>query len=139
MYDGMIADMPYEDQFHYQTFLGVNFFSGGLFSSDSNFSYVPSCSSCSLNSEVNILRCEKAYWQKMHQKALAREAGLKKELDEVTAKLRLREQQLFGRKSEKNSGKNEKAKQSAPKRNRGQQKASKGHGRRDYDHLPAEE
>src|SRR6266516_4291233 len=41
-----------------------------------------------------------AYWQAMHRRALEREAQLKAEVDRLQALLRLREQQLFGRKSE---------------------------------------
>ena len=66
---------------------------------------------------------------------------LKEELAQLQAKLRLRERQLFGRKSEK--GKNQNEKGSSPigttKKSRGQQPGSKGHGRRDFSHLPAEE
>jgi len=36
----------------------------------------------------------------MHEKAVQREAKLKEKVDELQAKLRLRERQLFGRKSE---------------------------------------
>src|SRR3954468_7527190 len=41
-----------------------------------------------------------AYWQRMHQLAVAREAELRAENDSLRAQLRLREQQLFGTKSE---------------------------------------
>ena len=41
-----------------------------------------------------------AYWQTMHRRALEREAQLKAENDQLKALLRLREQQLFGRKTE---------------------------------------
>lgn len=40
------------------------------------------------------------YWKAMHARALDREAQLKAENDQLKALLRLREQQLFGRKSE---------------------------------------
>ena len=50
------------------------------------------------------MHAEKGYWHAMHQKAVTREAILKEELAQLRAKLRLRERQLFGRKSEK--GKN---------------------------------
>src|ERR1700676_4245411 len=40
------------------------------------------------------------YWKAMHDRALQREAGLKKRIPELEARVRLREQQLFGRKTE---------------------------------------
>lgn len=99
------------------------------------------CSDCPLQRELSILRCDKAFWKSMHQKALEREAILKTKVDELEAKLRLREKQLFGRKTEKGK-KNNPSCGSGPnenKRPRGQQPGSKGHGRRDYSHLPAKE
>ena len=41
-----------------------------------------------------------AYWKAMHRRALDREAQLQAEIDRLQALLRLREQQLFGRKTE---------------------------------------
>jgi len=41
-----------------------------------------------------------AYWRTMHRRALEREAQLQAEVDRLQALLRLREQQLFGRKTE---------------------------------------
>src|SRR6266404_5805972 len=40
------------------------------------------------------------YWKAMHQRALQREALLRQENEQLRAQLRLREQQLFGRKTE---------------------------------------
>ena len=40
------------------------------------------------------------YWKAMHDRACQREALLKQELEQLRAQLRLREQQLFGRKTE---------------------------------------
>src|ERR1700757_2561011 len=40
------------------------------------------------------------YWKAMHDRALQREAGLKQRIAELEALVRLREQQLFGRKTE---------------------------------------
>lgn len=99
------------------------------------------CSSCSLHVELAKLRAEKGYWRSMHQKAVEREALLKEELAQMQAKLRLRERQLFGRKSEKGTAKNEKEASASDttKKSRGQQPGSKGHGRRDFSHLPAKE
>src|SRR3954470_14824514 len=41
-----------------------------------------------------------AYWKRMHELAVVRQAELRTEIDTLRAQLRLREQQLFGRKSE---------------------------------------
>ena len=95
------------------------------------------CDNCSLQIENSNLRSEKGYWMAMHQKAVQREATLKEEIAELRAKVNLRERQLFGRKSEKGGKKSESKENKGEKRPRGQQPGSKGHGRRDYSHLPA--
>src|SRR5437764_12511145 len=41
-----------------------------------------------------------SYWKAMHDRARQREAGLKQRIAELEARVRLREQQLFGRKTE---------------------------------------
>lgn len=77
----------------------------------------------------------------MHRRAVERETHLKHRLAELEAKLRLREQHLFGRKTETAAS----APPSSPapptpapaRRPRGQQAGRPGHGRRDYSHLPA--
>lgn len=99
------------------------------------------CPRCPLRIEVAKLRSENAYWRKMHQNAVEREAKQKEEIAQLEAKLRLRERQLFGRKSEKSPNHQESTDSNAdtPKEPRGQQPGSKGHGRRSYSHLPARE
>jgi transposase len=69
-------------------------------------------------------------------------APLKTEIEELKAQLKKREQQLFGKKSERGSSHQDQLSQplkSLPKKNKGQQAGSKGHGRREYSHLPAVE
>jgi len=78
-----------------------------------------------------------AYWKRMHQLALLREAELRAELDSLRAQLRLREQQLFGAKSENHPTPSEALPQPKIQRPRGQQPGSPGHPRRDHSHLPA--
>jgi len=83
-----------------------------------------------------------AYWQTMHRRALEREAQLKAENDQLKALLRLREQQLFGRKTEAGAVSEPTASPPAdpvapPRRRRGQQRGRKGPQRRDHSHLPA--
>src|SRR4051794_39529533 len=82
------------------------------------------------------------YWKAMHQRALQREALLRQENEQLRAQLRLREQQLFGRKTETAAATAPApapppgAAAPAPRRPRGQQRGRPGHGRRDYSHLP---
>ena len=82
------------------------------------------------------------YWEAQFHRAKTREEELVSEVEELKAKLRKREQQLFGRSSERDVKKLDKSPNSqrvTPQEKRGQQPGSKGHGRRDYDHLPAVE
>src|SRR5665213_3095113 len=79
------------------------------------------------------------FWEAQFQRVKTREEQLLLENEELKAKLRKREQQLFGKSSEKNiktQDKNPNLEQKKPKKNRGQQLGSQGHGRRDYSHLP---
>src|SRR5215210_5373483 len=62
-----------------------------------------------------------AFYKAMHQRAVAREAQLKAELESVRAQLRLREQQLFGTKSESHPAPSEAQPRPEPKKPRGQQ------------------
>jgi transposase len=104
---------------------------------DQNTEFQFFCPSCPLPIEVAKMRAEIAYWRAMHQKALDREAKLKEENEELKAKLRLRERQLFERSSEKNKQKDSsQGDTKKDKKPRGQQAGSNGHGRRDYSHLP---
>src|SRR5947209_11638178 len=41
-----------------------------------------------------------AYWKSMHERAVEREEPVKEEIAQLQSKIRLREQQLFGRSSE---------------------------------------
>ncbi len=82
-----------------------------------------------------------AYWKAQHQRALEREAQLKQRLAELEAKLRWREQQLFGRKTETQTAPTPGATAlpptpPPPRRPRGQQRGQPGPSRRDYSHLP---
>jgi transposase len=82
------------------------------------------------------------YWKALHQRAVEREALLRLENDQLRAQLRLREQQLFGRKTEAGaaatptSTATTTAPAPAPRR-RGQQPGRPGPRRRDHAHLPA--
>jgi len=101
------------------------------------------------------LRHQAGYWRAQHRRAVQREQrleehvadlqqrvlDLEEERDRLQAELRIREQQLFGASSEKRSDATpERSDDPAqPKRPRGQQPGSRGHGRRRHEHLPAEQ
>jgi len=83
-----------------------------------------------------------AYWKAQHARALEREAQLKIEVQRLEAMVRLREQQLFGRKTETAAATAPAAPDAShadtpPRRLRGQQRGRPGPKRRDYSHLPA--
>ena len=80
----------------------------------------------------------------MHRQSKAREAQLLQQIEELEAKVRLRERQLFGRKSEQGSkskpdGGKTPDNKDEEKRKRGQQPGTRGHGRRTHEHLPAKD
>jgi transposase len=101
------------------------------------------CPVCPLLEEKLQAAREAAFWRALHRRAVEREAKLKQQVAELEAKLRLREQQLFGRKTESSSSTqppptpSPTTPDSAQRRPRGQQTGRPGHGRRDYSHLPA--
>jgi hypothetical protein len=101
------------------------------------------CHNCTwLIKENNVLRSEAGYWKNCHQRALERETFLKQEIAKLKAKIKLRERQLFGRKSEKGvkgRGDSEQDKHRRKKRKRGQQPGFEGHGRRLHKNLPEKE
>lgn len=77
----------------------------------------------------------------MHRKAKEREEALRREIEELTAKVRLRERQLFGRKSESGAKSKDDGFQPTGKEKkgkRGQKPGGRGHGRRLHENLPAE-
>lgn len=82
------------------------------------------------------------YWKTMFQRAVQREALLQQENEQLRAQLRLREQQLFGRKSETSAATPSTptptpTNATAPSRRRGQQPGQPGPPRRNHAHLPA--
>jgi hypothetical protein len=98
------------------------------------------CQQCPFRREMSILRAERGYWQSMYQRAKAREEQLRETIKELDARLKLREQQLFGRKTEQSKGESEQhALDSSLARKRGQQPGTKGHGRRRHEQLSINE
>src|SRR6266851_5077849 len=79
------------------------------------------------------------YWKALHARAVKREALLKQEIEQLRAQLRLREQQLFGKKTETTAATAPPTPCPAtpPRRRRGQQPGRPGPRRRDHSHLPA--
>jgi hypothetical protein len=78
----------------------------------------------------------------LHRRALEREPQLRAEVDRLQALLRLREQQLFGHKTEATAAIAPTAPDAPradapPRRPRGQQPGRPGPRRRDHSHLPA--
>ena len=93
-----------------------------------------------LEQEFEAFR-QAAYWKAMHGRALQREAQLKVENERLQALLRLREQQLFGRKTETSAATAPAASDaphadSPPRQPRGQRRGGPSPKRRDYSHLP---
>ena len=95
--------------------------------------------------ENRTLRCDKNIYKSLLERATAREQLLKQEIQQLNARICYLEKRLYGRKSEKKTSKPKNNSSTAsscdgqPKRNRGHQPGSPGHGRRDYNHLPVQE
>jgi transposase len=77
-----------------------------------------------------------AYWQAMHQRAVQREKLLHDENEQLHARIRLLEQQLFGRKADSTTTAEDSPRPDRTSRPRGQQRGKPGPRRRDYSHLP---
>lgn len=98
------------------------------------------CARClGLKAKADLAHGEAAYWRVMHRRAVEREAQLEAEIEALHAKLRQRERQLFGRRSERGKGKNEGQRAQECRRGRGQQRGASGHGRRRHAALRAVE
>jgi len=87
------------------------------------------------------LKSEVGYWKAIHKKAVLRENKLKQIVKEQAGKIRDLRNRVFGKKTEKGSPKKNEGKigPSTPKRPRGQQPGSKGHGRTVRPDLPQRE
>jgi len=87
------------------------------------------------------LKSEVGYWQAMHKNAILREKNLKETVKEQEGKIRDLKSRLFGKKIEKGSPNKSEGKKepSKPKRPRGQQPGSNGHGRTARPDLPRKE
>ena len=96
-----------------------------------------------LTQEEHIqLKWEAGYWKAQHEQLKQKFDTLQRKLESATARIRDLKQRLFGKKSEKNGAKSDKATTTPhpnPPRPRGQQKGSKGHGRTARPDLPVVE
>src|ERR1700676_1826953 len=97
-----------------------------------------------LRLQVIELRQQANYWRTQHQRAVQREADWKEKVHHLQGEIREWKRRLFGRKTETSSSTKPSANPNATDpanpskpRKRGQQRGSKGHGRRHHDHLPA--
>lgn len=106
---------------------------------DSGMKETPFAQSCvQLTKQQYIqLKWNSRYWQRQHERAIVREAALKKELESAQAEIRDLKQRLYGKHSEKSSLPSEaQAGEHKSQRPRGQARGSKGHGRTPRPHLP---
>jgi transposase len=103
-----------------------------------------------LQRQLVELRCQANYWRAQHQRAVQRAAALAAQVHDLQAEIREWKRRLFGRKSETASATQKKPATisgngisgngisgNGQSRSRGQQVGSKGHGRRNHEHLPA--
>ena len=100
------------------------------------------CEICPLKKQILELRCERGYWEKQHQRAREREEKLKEEIQQLKARIRYLEKELYGQKTEKSSGgseANSEEEKEEERKPRGHQPGAPGHGRRDHEHLPVVE
>ena len=99
---------------------------------DSGTKETPFAQSCAhLTKQQYIqLKWDSRYWQRQHERAIVREAALKKELESAQAEIRDLKQRLYGKHSEKSSLPSEaQAGDQKSRRPRGQARGSKGHDR----------
>ena len=98
-----------------------------------------------LRREVSELRCEVSYWKSRHTDAVARNERLTAELVEARGEIRVLQDKLFARKSEKSRSSDrsndlfDSEQAAAETKKRGAQPGHEGHDRRDYSHLPVRE
>ncbi len=101
------------------------------------------CQGCPVRAEWFGLRQQAGFYKSLHERACEREKALEREVEELQAKGRLRERELFGRKSERSPGlatsQGALAVATAPRNPRGHRRGTPGHGRKSYAHLPVKE
>ncbi len=88
-----------------------------------------------LRRQLVELRLQANYWKAQHQRAAQREAEAKEQVQLLQGELRELKRRFYGRKSEASSASTPPSRHNNKTRKRGQQPGSKGHGRRNHDHL----
>jgi len=106
-----------------------------------NFAVQPSPQILISEREYSELKWEVGFWRSLYNRAILREKKLKKTIKEQEDQIRDLKHRVFGKKSEKKSAGQDKGKLTydKPKRPRGQQPGSKGHGRTKRPDLPEQE
>ncbi len=101
----------------------------------------PSAQVVIFEKEYLELKSTVGYWRAMHGKAIFREKILKQTIKEQEGQIRDLRHRIFGKKSEKPNARDEKGKSKdpKPKRHRGQQPGSEGHGLTERPDLPVKE
>lgn len=93
-----------------------------------------------LRQQVIELRQQANFWKAQHQRAVQREAQCKEKIELLQGELRELKRRVYGQKSETSSTQSptnpNQNNDNQTKRKRGQQRGSRGHGRRHHDHLP---
>jgi transposase len=100
------------------------------------------CEICPLKKQILKLGCERRYWEKQHQRAREREEKLNEEIQQLKARIRYLEKELYGQKTEKSFGASEASSEEEKeeeRKPRGHQPGAPGHGRRNLEHLPVVE
>jgi len=94
-----------------------------------------------LEKEYLELKSAVGYWRAMHAKAIIREKILQQKIKEQEGQIRDLRHRIFGKKTEKSNASDEKGnpKDPKPKRPRGQQPGSEGHGLTERPDLPVKE
>ncbi|HRT95118.1 MAG TPA: IS66 family transposase, partial [Planctomycetota bacterium] len=101
------------------------------------------CEDCPVKVELFGLRAQWGNYKRLHRQACEREKALKEKVQDLEARLRQRERELFAAKSERRRGARQPGESDATsrtrRRRRGHQRGAPGHGRKDYAHLPVRE
>lgn len=86
--------------------------------------------------ELFEARQQAGYWKTQFQRGKERETKLQRQVDDLQAKVKQLEHQLFGRKSEKKNRSEASSASRGGKRPRGQQPGNPAPNRRSHEHLP---
>lgn len=88
-----------------------------------------------LQTEINTIKADIGYWKKQHERAIEREEALKQEVQQLKARIKYLEHQLYGKKSEKSKQNNKNTNPDKNKPKRGNKPGTPGNLRRDRSDL----